>query len=212
MAPKYIVFWPVAQLLNFLKSWHPIEDLTLKQLTLKTVALVALSSSDRGQTLNFMRVDRMHASQESIKFVITERLKNTRRSLKPKIVTCPSNAEDSLNVKNYIEAYIEKTSDFRNDYKSLFLSWATKRPITKQTLARWLKLTLSLANIDTSVYSVHSYRGASLSAAYNKGVSFEAIVKAGDWKNVSTFTSHYCAPTSCSPVGQIILNTTQGKT
>ena len=201
------------KLLSFLKSWHPIVDLNLKQLTIKTVALLALATSDRGQTLNLLRIDKMHISDSKITFVVTDRLKNTRKSLKPKVVTCPTCSDESLNVKSYMESYLEKTAEFRNEYKSVFLSWSTKRPVTKSTLARWLKFALSLAEIDTSVYSAHSYRGSGLSNAYSKGVRIEEIVKAGDWKNVQTFFSHYLGHSSNSPVGQIILenNSHQGK-
>ena len=45
--PRYMVTWDVGQVLRFLAQWHPPEDLSLKQLTLKTVALIALTSSDR---------------------------------------------------------------------------------------------------------------------------------------------------------------------
>ena len=76
-------------------------------------------------------------------------------------------------------------------------------------LVRWLKTvhhTVSLSGIDTNVFSAYSYRGDSLSSAYNKGVSLDSdILKAGDWTNADTSLSHYCAHVSNSPVGQIIL-------
>ena len=46
--PRYLTFWPVEKVLALLRSWHPLEDLTLRLLTLKTIALMALFSSDRG--------------------------------------------------------------------------------------------------------------------------------------------------------------------
>ena len=142
-----------------------------------------------------------------ISFVITERLKTTRKRLKPKVVTVPVCNDDALNPKLYVEAYIAKTAQFRRpEHNKLFLSWATKRPVTKPTLARWLKHALREAGIDTSVYSAHSYRGSSLSAAFAKGVSLEKIVKAGDWTNVNTFKAHYLAHNYNSPVGQLISN------
>ena len=201
------MFWSVEKLLTCLKSWHPIENLTLKQMTIKTASLIALSSSDRGQTLNLMSIDRMHIGESVISFVITERLKTTRRRLKPKVVTVPVCSDEALNPKLYVQEYLVKTAQFRRpEHNKLFLSWATKRPVTKPTLARWLKHALREAGIDTSVYSAHSYRGSSLSAAFAKGISLEKIVKAGDWTNVNTFKAHYLAHNYDSPVGQIILN------
>ena len=75
--PKYLTFWPVAKLLHFLVEWHPIHELSLKQLTLKTVALVALSSSDSGQKLKLLNIENTYLTEDSITFVIFERLKTS---------------------------------------------------------------------------------------------------------------------------------------
>jgi len=87
----------------------------------------------------------------------------------------------------------------------LFLSWQTKKPVTTQTLSRWLKCSLGQAGIDTAQFSAHSIRGAGLSSAYNHGANIHQIVQAGSWTNTSTFLKHYLAPESDSPVGKIIL-------
>ena len=53
--PRYVVTWDVGVVFRFLATWHPPASLSLKELTLKTVALVALTSSDRAQTLHALR-------------------------------------------------------------------------------------------------------------------------------------------------------------
>ena len=63
--------------LRFLATWHPPDALTLKQLTLKTVALIALTSSDRAQTLHALRVDRFSVTSQGLEFVIFEVLKKS---------------------------------------------------------------------------------------------------------------------------------------
>ena len=94
-----------------------------------------------------------------------------------------------------------ETYKFRNEnHDDLFLSWATKKPVTKVSRARWLKSILLLSGINTKVFSAHSYRGASLSFAYNKGVSINDILKAEDW----TFLNNYYVNASDTSVGQII--------
>ena len=204
---KYFVYWPVQNLLNYLKSLYPLGSLSLKILTMKTLALVALSSSDRGQTINKMDIKNMHIGEESLTFVISDRLKNTRRVLKPKIIKCPATPDPSLSVISHVKHYIEVTSSFRRPEDSkLFLSWATKRPVSCPTLARWLKTVLKAAGIDTEVFSAHSYRGASLSSAYSKGVSLSEIVRSGDWSSTETFLTHYFGHSIDTPVGQIILS------
>ena len=166
---------------------------------------MALSSSDRGQTIHMASVKDMIVSHDKVEFIIRERTKSTRKYLKPIVISCVCSSVDSLNISNYVTVYIEKTKEFRKDEKSLFLSWATKRPVVKQTIARWLVQVLKSAGIDTTIFKAHSFRGAGLSHAYQKGASIQEIVKAGNWSNVSTFNRFYNAPCNDSNIGKLIL-------
>ena len=85
-----------------------------------------------------------------IKFVIVDRIKSTRKVLRPHIITCFDTEMEELNVLNYVKFYIDATKDTRgvNDRK-LFISWKTHHNVSKCTLARWLKEVLKLSNIDT---------------------------------------------------------------
>jgi hypothetical protein len=213
LRPRYLTYWPVAKLLNFLSEWHPIHNLTLRQLTLKTAALLALTTSDRGQTIHLLNIENTAISDNGISFVIFDKLKTTRRVLKPKVVECTNSEIPSLNVAEYLTAYLNKTFTLRAAQvrqgnpkpTQLFLSWATKKPVTRQTIARWLTTTLRLAGIDTTQFTAHSYRGAGLSAAHSRGASIDKIVASGNWKDAETFHSFYSAPDQDSSVGQIIL-------
>jgi hypothetical protein len=204
----------VAQLLNYLAEWHPISDLSLKSLTLKTVALIALTSSDRGQTLHLLNIEKTTICDDGLSFIIFDSLKHTRKVAKPKVVTCVSSEIESLSVCDYVLAYMNRTLPLRASIvkagspkpTQLLLSWATKRPVTKQTIARWLTTVLKMAGIDTDQFSAHSYRGAGLSAAQARGASLQQILSHGDWKNIDTFRRHYSAPATDTAVGKIILN------
>ena len=187
-------------------SWHPIEGLSLKQLTLKTLALIAISSSDRAQTIHQANIKEYEVSDRKIVFNITARLKNTRRVLKPTIISCVSCSEESLDVKKYVQAYMDATKPLRGDNcDQLFISWITKKPVSKQTISRWLKLVLQEAGIDTSIFKGHSYRGAGLSKAYNKGASISQIVAAGNWSDQRMFEIYYNAPILQRNVENLIL-------
>ena len=72
-------------LFTFLKSWHPVDQLSLKQLTIKTLASIAITTSDSGQTLHSINTKQMLMSDASISFFITNKLETTKRVLKPKI-------------------------------------------------------------------------------------------------------------------------------
>ena len=60
---------------------------------------------------------------------------------------------------------------------TVFVFYVTFQALSTNTLARWVKNVMNLAGIDTMVYKAHSYRGASASAAYNKGCSIRVILK-----------------------------------
>ena len=55
----------------------------------------------------------------------------------------------------------------------------------------WIKTVLSDAGIDTSIFKAHIVRGPATSAAYNKGVPAENILKLANWSNETTFRRFY---------------------
>ena len=55
------------------------------------------------------------------------------------------------------------------------------------SLSRWLKDVISRAGNNKSIFKAHSVRGASASAAYERGVSLQDILYLADWSTDSTF-------------------------
>ena len=186
--PRYMVTWDVGLVLKFLASWHPKESLSMKQLTLKTVALVALTSSDRAQTLHALRVDNAHVSAEGLVFVIPSILKHSRRGSPASKVICVEWDAPELNVADYVLFYMDKTLKFRlqawnnrkEDIKQLFLSHRTGRPVATASISRWLREVLSLSGVDISTFGPHSTRGASVSEATRRGATPSQILAHGN--------------------------------
>ena len=90
---------------------------------------------------------------------------------------------------NTVSAYITRTCNLRNspDFR-LFKSFVEPHgAVSLAAIYGWIKTVLSDAGRDTSVFTVHSVRGAATSAAYNKGVPVEHILKLANWSNESTF-------------------------
>ena len=52
--------------------------------------------------------------------------------------------------------------------------------VSSATIARWLREVLKLVGIDVSIFSGHSVRGASVSAAVGAGITTNDILKAAD--------------------------------
>ena len=74
------------------------------------------------------------------------------------------------------------------------------------TIARWLKDTLRLAGIDVSIFSGHSVRGASVSAAAGAGVKMSEIMQAADWSTESVFRRFYYQPSYDVHFGRSVLS------
>ena len=65
-----------------------------------------------------------------------------------------------------LKAYKNKTKLIRGDETKLLISFIKPhKAVTSNSVARWLKLVLSAAGIDTAIFSAHSTRGASSAAA-----------------------------------------------
>ena len=197
--PRYAVTWDVNKVLCFLSSWFPNNKISLKQLTLKTCMLIALSSSDRAQTIQSMRVDQCVCTARGVEFPIFSRLKTSRHLRRPRVVICPRWSDPSLDVEKCVTTYMDRTLKFR--YKAvregkpkptqLFLSYQTGKPIARNTISRWITQVMSLAGIDTNYFKAHSTRGAGVSKAKRRGANPNQIMLQGDWSNVTTFERFY---------------------
>ena len=200
--PRYATTWDVTMVTNYLKTFFPLDQLTLKQLTLKTVMLCALSSSQREQTLCALDLNYKVESPACISFVIPEKLKTSKpgKSVKVKFECLRDKPE--LCTKCTLAEYISRTQDVRNlcgtIASKLFVSYIKPhKPVSTDTLARWLKLVMTDAGIDTSVFKAHSIRSATTSNAYAKGIPISEILHNADWTNEHTFRKYYLR--ECNP-------------
>ena len=76
--PRYTFTRDVSSVLQFLRNLFPLGDLSLKMLTLKTVALVSLAIAPRAQTLVGMNLECMKVFDNKLTFVVTDLLKTSR--------------------------------------------------------------------------------------------------------------------------------------
>lgn len=165
--PRNEVTWDPDIVLMHLKRLSPVVRLSLKDLTLKLVMLFALLSGQRAQTLHLLDVRNITVSKNSIKCRIGDLLKHSR----------PGKHQAELNLKAYapdrrlcivtvLSEYLARTGHFRKQQHQLFLSFVKPhKPVAKDTISRWIKLTLKLAGIDMTVFTPHSTRAGSTSAA-----------------------------------------------
>ena len=201
--PKYFVTWDVRQVLDFLKTWSPAESLSLKQLTLKLVMLAALITAARSSSVNKMNLCFRYFKPHGVLFKVPGLTKcaGPKRPLQ-NLFLASFPPDRRLCFVNYLVQYEKVTKNLRqkteNTQNLLFISYVKPhKPVTSATIARWVKTVLSLAGID-GVFTAHSTRGASASAAARAGVALSDIMEAADWSRESTFKKFYHRPTQKS--------------
>ena len=64
--PRHTAVWDVNQVLDFLKTLSPVNEISLKSLTLRPSMLLVLVTAHRGQSLLFLYVDSMIDSVSSL--------------------------------------------------------------------------------------------------------------------------------------------------
>ena len=61
------------------------------------------------------------------------------------------------------------------------------KAVVARSVARWIKMLMARAGVDTSVFNQHSTRGASASwYVRNRAMSATQICKLGQWSNLTT--------------------------
>lgn len=198
--PRYTRTWQVSQVLDYLSSLGDDKDLDLIQLSEKLSSLASIVSAQRMQTLSFLDISHLCLTNDSASFHVMDLLKTTsiRKNISHQTVefkVFPSNPK--LCVVSTLREYLKRTEPLRQQSGESRLFISTRKPhkrVTRATIARWLKKILVSSGIDISVFSAHSYRGASASCAYNHGVSIEEIMSKASWSNAKTFKDFYFKP------------------
>ena len=85
--PRYSVTWDVNKVLDFIRSSLPVEVLPLKELTLKFVLLIALTTAARSQTLSLLRLSNMTVTEDGFRFDFDQLLSKADRGMLLQLLT-----------------------------------------------------------------------------------------------------------------------------
>ena len=194
--PRYTATWCIDTVLDHWRNRPDNWELDLKELSIKTVTLIAISQLKRAHEINNMMLENYAVREKGLEFILKETPKQQRRgSLKPLKINRIN--QDKIDPVSCILEYIERTKEAREredgiDRKALFLSISKlHRPITTSTISNWIKQGMDRAGIDTSTYRPHSIRSATVSTVNSKGISLKAILKRGQWKSKSVLKKYY---------------------
>ena len=76
--PRYSFIWDVDVVIRYLHSMGSAEELSLKNLSLKLVALLALSSANRSSDLHALDLKFRHFTSEGVVFTLPTLTKNQK--------------------------------------------------------------------------------------------------------------------------------------
>ena len=192
--PKYDTTWDPKIVLDLFKSWNRNDELSMKDLSIKLITLLALITGHKMQSFSLIKIENIEHPNDLIEIKIPDRIKTSGNGKnQPTLILPYYKEENKLCVASTLKFYIEKIKELRKDIPNLFIS--IKRPfkaVTSQTLAHWVKEGLSNSGLNTDIYTAHSIRHASTSAAKRAGVDIDTLRKTAAWTSTSmTFAKFY---------------------
>jgi len=191
--PRYNETWDVEIMLTYLRKLSPVKRLSLKELTMKLVMLLLLTTAQRKQTLLLLDTTKLHMTRSSCVFQLTGLVKTSRTGDTKGTLVVKGYAPDRrLCIMFALHEYITRTKALRKEESQLFISY--QRPckaITTQTLSRWISTTMEKAGINTKVFKPHSTRSAAVSKADVRNVPIRDILQKAGWSNTGTFAKYY---------------------
>lgn len=195
---RYNFTWDTSSVLNHLEGKTPNDKLSLLSLSKKVATLLALVTGHRLQTLNRIRVEKIIMTHQGIQIFIPDHLKTTNKGNPNPCLQVPFfNARPAICPASCLNEYIVRTASLRTEAQEFL--FITARPphntATSATISRWIKSTLSEANVDTTLFTAYSSRHASTTKAFTQGVSLQTIRKTAGWSGTSqVFARHYQLP------------------
>ena len=206
--------WDVTVVLTFLREHcEPLQGLTLKMLTYKTLFLLAMATARRVSGLHAISglPSDISISSRNTKMVLTFlpefRAKNQSMEtlsepfsvpgLTP--VLCDDDTDVALCPVRCVKAYLAKTRDIRHGKRRLFVSLNPKyeKDIQKGTISRWLRALIQTAYKESSAeppscpIRAHETRAISSSLAIATGAPLASVMRAAYWRRQTTFLHYY---------------------
>lgn len=194
--PRYAITWDPTDVIKYLEN---VDSSNLKQLSLKLVTLLALTTGQRLQTLSLIKLENIIESNTGLLVFVPDKIKNSASGKNQPLLNLQYfDQNPKVCVARTLKDYLNITRDLRcNSAKGpLFLAFVKPHAsVTKQTLSRWIKKTLEAAGIDTNIFKPHSTRHASSSMAKRRGINVDVIQKTAGWSTKSeTFARFYNRP------------------
>lgn len=195
--PRYTDIWDISPVLSKLRAMHPLHSLSLKELSLKLVTLMAITQAARVQTLHLLVLNNIMIEEEHISVQLGGNIKQCRSNFNIQRVQFSAYLkDDSLCVCKTLRSYIARTEGLRqvNGHRmgNLLISYIKPhKPVSRDTIARWIKTVLKISGVDTSKFTAGSVRPAAASKAKTSAVPIHYIMDKAGWSREATFAKFY---------------------
>ena len=229
---RHIVHRDITVVLEFLKSgrfaqWSALTD---KELTLKTVFLLALATGKRRSELHALTQDvEWRVSQGESRSVVlhpdpafvskTQLSSRGLGALMPFSVQAIHSASLSLTEEDKLlcqvrtlSFYMDRVKEFRSPaQKRLIISYQRgfEKDLSSQTISRYIKEAIFLTHkvsdpsLNDMTVRPHSVRHIATSLIALRGCSLDELLRAGAWASPNVFLSHYVQSLSVDSLSKL---------
>ncbi|CAM4719244.1 unnamed protein product [Leuciscus chuanchicus] len=207
--PPSVPMWDLSTVLAAMKGapFEPIQSISLKHLSFKTVFLMALASVKRIGDLHALSVSPacLEFGPNDSKVILKPKHGYVPKSLNTpfraqviSLSALPGSSEEGdasfLCPIRALRAYVSRSAVFRQT-EQLFVSFSGRykgMAVSKQSLSRWIVDAIALAYTTKGLQCplgvrAHSTRSVASSWAWSSGISLQDICTAAGWASPSTF-------------------------
>ena len=209
------------------EKFELLDKIPLKELTKKTVFLLALALAKRVSELQALSKDVGFKKEGALVSLLSEfrakndnKVKGLPRDFVVKGLTHLVGPEEERKLcpVRALRAYVERTKDLRQDQvENLFLAPKDpSRPASKNALTYFLRSTILEAYRNVSEETIrlcrvtpHEIRAISASLSFAHNLAMDTVLEAAQWRSNTVFTAHYLKDVSiqyqnCRALGPIV--------
>ena len=165
------------------------DDISFKIMSLKIVMLLTLLSMQRISTIQHLHLSDLHLTTDVAIFSISALLKHTKPGRKNEPIVFNVYPHDrELCPVTLLHKYLAIRDNLVTNVDQLIITHGKHhKAASKDTMARWIKETMMLAGVDTSLFKPHSCRAASSPKASLSGIPIMDILHNAQWKSTTIF-------------------------
>ena len=182
--------WNVADVLQLFVNMGPPQRLSLRDLSKKTLGLIALLSVKRFSDLTLLDVRPQFCCVSRRKVILQPKFgaKQERQGHATPLITLLAVHNKALCPVSHIREYIDRTANIRQDSSFFCITVPPHLAASKNTLRTWMVQLLAEAGIEAPAGST---RAAAATIAHAARVPLPAILRCGDWSSAVNLYKHY---------------------